>query len=145
MDAGTGATGPTLQDFAGRWTLHRRIEDRLGAQTGTFEGTATLEPDGAGLLYRETGWLSLGGRPAVRGDRGYLWTADGARIAVAFADGRPFHAFDPAAPYPAAEHLCGADLYRVRYAFADWPAWRAVWEVRGPRKDHRLESVYRRA
>jgi hypothetical protein len=61
---------------------------------------------------------------------------------VLFADGRPFHAFDPGAARPEAAHDCPPDLYRVRYDFSDWPDWQAAWEVRGPRKDYRMVSRY---
>lgn len=135
---------PGLADFAGRWSVARRIEDRLARAKGRFDGEAVLAPDGqGGLTYRETGELRLGDGPAFTAERSYLWRGAGGRIVVDFADGRPFHAFDPAAP--AAHHLCIADDYTVRYDFAAWPEWQAEWTVRGPRKDYTMLSVYRRA
>ena len=61
---------------------------------------------------------------------------------VDYADGRPFHEFDPARPRAA--HWCDPDDYRVRYDFTRWPLWRAEWEVRGPRKDYLMMTDYRR-
>ncbi|MCA0272725.1 MAG: DUF6314 family protein [Proteobacteria bacterium] len=135
---------PVLADFAGRWSIGRRIEDRLARAEGRFDGEAVFAPDGhGGLTYRETGELRLGGGPAFTAERSYLWRETDGRIIVDFADGRPFHGFDPAAP--AAHHLCIADDYTVRYVFAGWPEWQAEWTVCGPRKDYTMLSLYRRA
>jgi len=144
-DAEAGASGrqpPRLADFAGRWRVSRIIDDdRMGGQAGTFAGDALFQPrpDGA-LYYAEEGELRLGPGPSFRAMRSYLWRAEGGRIVVDHGDGRPFHSFEPAAP--AAEHLCGADLYVVRYDFAAWPRWRAEWTVRGPRKDYAMVSDF---
>ena len=62
-------------------------------------------------------------------------------IAVFFEDGRPFHWFSDA--QSAASHDCPPDLYAVSYGFGDWPeSWSARWQVSGPRKDYRMESLY---
>lgn len=129
-----------LEDFAGRWRIERRIDDRLGGVTGRFEGVAEFRPVAGGLAYREEGRLCLGPGPGVLAVREYLWREEAGRIVVDHADGRPFHAFDPAEPE--ARHRCDPDDYRVRYDFAAWPEWRAEWTVRGPRKDYTMESVY---
>lgn len=134
-----GAFGPRLADFTGRWRVERQISDRLGPD-GLFEGEAVFAPVPGGLTYHETGTLRLGQGRGFPAERAYFWRADGARIAVDFADGRPFHDFDPAAP--AAYHLCIADGYSVRYDFAGWPAWQAEWTVKGPRKDYTMISRY---
>ncbi|MFT3689274.1 DUF6314 family protein [Paenirhodobacter sp.] len=128
----------TLADFEGEWLIRRQIDDRLAGQVGQFTGRAVLA-DG---VWAESGVLMLGGAqfPAARR---YLWTQQGGRIAVAFADGRPFHDFAPDAPE--ASHWCDPDDYRVRYDFAAWPLWRAEWRVRGPRKNYTMTSDYSRA
>ncbi|WP_413869689.1 DUF6314 family protein [Albidovulum sp.] len=131
-----------LEDFAGRWRVERRIDDRLGGVTGRFEGGAWFRPVPQGLAYREEGRLRLGAGPEVVAVRDYLWREEGGRIVVDHADGRPFHAFDPTAPE--GSHWCDPDDYRVRYDFSRWPEWRAEWTVRGPRKDYRMESIYTR-
>ena len=136
---------PGIQDFAGRWRLERRIADRRAGVEGRFDGAADLTPEGAGLTYAERGQLVLGAGAPMTAERRYRWTqGEGGRIAVAFADGRAFHSFDPAAGAAEAAHWCDPDDYRVRYDFSAWPLWRAVWQVRGPRKDYRMESLYRR-
>lgn len=132
-----------LSAFPGRWTLSRSIDDRLTQQTGRFEGEAAFTPDGEVLIYDERGLLSLGDSPAIVATRRYLWRPDGGRIAVFFADGRPFHSFAPG--IPEAQHRCDPDRYRVTYDFARWPDWTATWDVRGPRKDYRMTSRYRPA
>lgn len=135
---------PALADFAGRWSLSRQIEDRLAGAMGRLEGEAVfLADEGGGLIYRETGQLRLGDGPAFAAERGYLWRSVGGVIVVDFADGLPFHQFDPSGD-TAAQHLCIADDYRVRYDLVRWPDWLAEWNVLGPRKDYRMRSHYRR-
>lgn len=137
---------PELKDFEGRWAVTRRIADHLGGVTGRFDGVAVLTPDGAGLHYEERGTLALGGAAPMAATRTYLWRpAPDGTVAVLFGDGRPFHGFDPAAAAPEATHFCDPDDYAVRYDFGAWPVWHAVWTVRGPRKDYRMESRYSRA
>jgi|GEM_PF-204560 len=137
---GQGGKVPGLGDFAGDWRVTRRIADRAGGQCLRFSGTARFAWQGAALAYAETGLLHLPGRPPMPAERRYLWRAGAGRIIVDHADGRPFHAFDPAAPE--AGHLCPPDTYRVAYRFARWPCWSALWTVTGPRKDYRMLSRF---
>lgn len=127
---------PSLEDFAGDWRVLRRIADRAGGQCLRFEGTARFVPDGAALAYAERGVLRLPGQPPFEAHRRYRWRVEGRRIVVDHGDGRPFHAFDPAAPD--ADHLCPPDTYHVSYRFGRWPRWSALWTVTGPRKDYRM-------
>ena len=138
------------EDFAGAWQISRRIEDSLAGQTGRFEGEAVLTPDRpGGLTYREDGVLTLGAGPPMRATRVYLWSfapAGGdAGVEVRFEDGRPFHAFIPEGQSDGTDHPCGADLYRVRYDFREWPLWEARWRVTGPRKAYEMTSLYHRS
>jgi hypothetical protein len=133
-----------LAALEGRWRLAREIADRRGPPGG-FAGEALFAAGPGGLIYREAGVLRLDGGPPMRAERGYLWRTEGGLVVVDFADGRPFHRFDPARARPEAEHPCGADLYRVAYDFTGWPVWRAVWDVAGPRKAYRMASVWRPA
>lgn len=112
-------------------------------EVGEFSGEAGFrpDPDGAGLICRETGILRFRGAnyPAARGT---LWRfPGGGRIEVRREDGRPFHEF--ADRDPQAVHLCGDDRYRVRYEFGD-DRWTSVWEVEGPNKDYRMTTTYSR-
>ena len=143
-----------LGAFAGGWHIARRIEDARGPD-GSFAGQALFTPDAAGLTYTETGILRLGDT-AFQADRRYLWRPDPppeavpdtaapapARIAVLFADGRPFHSFD-LGPTASAHHGCDPDSYAVTYDFTDWPCWTSRWQVTGPRKDYVMTTQYRR-
>ena len=119
-------------ELIGRWSVERRLLDRLTGTTGRFEGVATFTPDGR---WSEEGTLAFG---AYRGPaRRELRIADGM---VWFSDGRAFHPFDLSAPV---EHVCGEDRYVGEYRLAA-DVLEVVWLVTGPHKDQRIESVYRR-
>ena len=134
----------SLAGFEGRWVLRRHIDDRLGGQPGTFEGHADFRETQGGLSYREEGWLTLGSSTPLFASRDYRWREEEGRIVVDYADGRPFHGFDPAEG--AAFHACDPDSYRVTYDFSDWPdAWQSDWAVAGPRKDYVMATHYLRA
>lgn len=134
----------SLQGFEGLWQLTRQIDDHRAGLTGRFEGNAHWRPDGSGLRQVESGTLCYGSGAPMRGSRAYLWRAEAGGIAVAFEDGRPFHWFS--ATCLAATHDCPPDRYEVTYHFTQWPArWSTVWQVSGPRKDYRMESVFERA
>lgn len=134
---------PALSDFKGSWQIARRIEDRLSGQPGHFTGRARFDTDGTCLRYREEGLLTLGAAPPLAATREYIWRQEGGLIVIDHGDGSAFHRFDPADPR--AEHHCAPDHYLVRYSFGRWPNWRAEWQVKGPRKDYRMISDYRRA
>lgn len=131
-----------LGDFAGLWRIERTIDDRRAALQGRLTGRASLLPQGDRLLYREEGMLTLGGGQPVTATRDYIWSQADGRIVVSFADGRPFHDFDPGAA--AARHFCAPDTYAVHYDFTRWPDWQTVWEVSGPRKNYRMQTWYSR-
>lgn len=131
-----------LGDFAGLWRLTRHVAHDDGARA-SFEGRATLAPDGAGLRHVERGRLSLPGRPPMTATRTYLWRPAPEGVAVLFEDGRPFHVIDLSTPRPEAIHPCGADVYRVAYDLTAWPEWSAAWRVDGPR--HAYAMVTRHA
>ena len=135
---------PGASDFVGEWQVGRVITDRLGLSSGVFQGIARLEPRPGGLGYAEEGVLRLGSGAVLRAGRSYLWDFEAGVVRVRFDDGRAFHDFVPEGQGAGTDHLCGADLYRVRYDFRAFPVWTAAWEVRGPRKDHALVTTYRR-
>lgn len=132
-----------LGDFVGEYDVSRVIDDvRAGAQS-RFEGQARVTPDDDGATYRETGALIVNG-DRFQAERTYLWRPIGARITVLFADGAPFHDFDPVQGGDATEHLCGQDLYRGGYDFSQWSRWAVTWDVSGPRKEYRSVTWYMR-
>ena len=133
---------PQLADFKGDWQITRLIEETGGGARA--EGMARFRPDGSGALrVEESGTLTLAAGTVLRFERAYLWAqGPGGLIRTAFADGRPFHEFDPALARPQARHDCAPDTYDVAYDFSRWPDWTAVWRVTGPRKDYQMRTEY---
>jgi len=136
-----GAMQRSLDDFLGRFSVERRIEDRRAGAQSWFEGRAEITAQDDGALYLEKGDLILGAQ-RFTAERSYLWRPAGARIEVLFDDGRPFHDFDPVSGGQATEHLCGDDVYRGGYDFREWSCWSVTWEVSGPRKDYASVTWY---
>ena len=128
-----------LSDFAGDWVIDRTIVHADGSEA-RFTGEAAFQENGSGGLdYTEDGVLTLPNGQAMRATRAYRWEAD---LSVHFDDERPFHQVP--ASGGTAIHLCAPDTYRVTYDFQNWPSWKAVWEVTGPKKDYRMTSTYTR-
>lgn len=134
-----------LAEFAGLWLIEREITDHRGGPSGRLHGTCEFVREDAGLRLFERGVLEMAGLAPMQAERSYLWRADADGIAVEFADGRFFHAFDPRGAQTEAGHDCAPDRYDVAYDFADWPQWVATWRVIGPRKDYTSVTHYRRA
>ncbi|SFQ26414.1 hypothetical protein SAMN05421853_103114 [Roseivivax halotolerans] len=134
-----------LFDFEGCWRFRRKILDRTLGQLSQGQGSVNLVRDGEGLIYDEEITLSLPGQKPITGTRRYLWTAHPRGVEIFFDDGRPFHLMDLSEPQPSDLHDCAPDRYQVIYDLADWPVWGAVWEVRGPRKDYRMDTLFVRA
>jgi hypothetical protein len=129
----------------GTWLLTRALEDRRLGGRGALDGSAVFAAEGGGLIYRETGVLRLGGE-AFEASRVYRYRFPRPHCAeVVFEDGSRFHMLDFSGGRCAAEHRCGADLYRGRFRVAGPGEWHARWQVSGPRKDQILESRYLRA
>jgi hypothetical protein len=96
---------------------------------------------GQGAYVEETA-LTLPDRTVLNGTRTYLWTEVEGGIDVRFDDGRPFHTIRFTAP--ADNHWCDPDTYTVTYDFDAFPNWTSVWAVKGPRKDYRMVTRYRK-
>ncbi|MBU2888725.1 DUF6314 family protein [Celeribacter halophilus] len=135
-----------LENFTGLWSMAREIDDRRTGQRATLTGTCRFIMDETGALRQdERGVLHMPeAAQSFEAERRYLWRADAEGIAVFFEDGRFFHAFDPNAPAPHADHACAPDAYSVRYTFSNWPDWSATWRVTGPRKDYVSVTRYSR-
>jgi hypothetical protein len=124
----------------GRWSIERVIND----SEGRFIGDAVFDLDrSGGAVWREAGRLVIDGfdGPASRTlhlapDRG-AWQ-------VRFDDGRPFHSLDLSTGRWEAEHLCGPDLYRGRFAVLDHDRMTIRWRVIGPDRDDVIATGYRR-
>ena len=134
-------TGPaSLWAFAGTWTLSRRIVHADGEED-RFEGQAVFARSGPKLIQDETGVLET---PSGRfsATRRYIWAEQGGRLEISFDDMRPFHTIPLGEAWPRTIHLCDPDRYHVAYDFSDWPRWRTVWTVEGPRKAYVMESTF---
>lgn len=134
----------SLEDFAGDWRFLRRVTDAQGQIAARVAGQVRFGPDAEGLICDESGEMSVPGAPPLRAERRTLWRLEPGRIVVRFADGRPFHSFDPAVTRPEASHGCAPDVYRVVYDFGHWPDWQAIWRVTGPRKNYVMTTDYAR-
>jgi hypothetical protein len=134
-------TGPaSLWAFQGEWTLDRTITHADGHRD-RMTGSARFHASGARLVQDETGWLEANGA-RLQATRRYIWAETDGRLDVYFSDMRPFHTIPLGAEAPETVHLCPPDLYQVAYDFADWPVWRTVWQVDGPRKAYRMQSTF---
>ncbi|BEP12347.1 DUF6314 family protein [Acidothermaceae bacterium B102] len=119
----------TPDGLVGEWRLQRRVVDRRLSSYGRVAGTLVIEPDGAGLVWREQGSWTMAGRSRPF-TRTYL-LADGWML---FDDGRPFH---PWTPGEWVVHPCGEDSYRG-LVDVEPARIRTLWDVTGPAKDQRL-------
>jgi hypothetical protein len=138
---------PQLSDFEGEWRISRTIDDRRTSLTGALEGTARLQPGGyeGGMIYREEGQLDYGDGNSMEATRIYLWQDHDKGISVHFQDGGDFHVIELDRFMPDAQHYCDPDMYHVSYNFTNWPkTWSSVWRVQGPKKDYRMETIFKR-
>ena len=138
----TAAIKVSLRSFVGTWRVSRTILDHGAGPDGRFVGTAIFSDAQDGLIYNETGELTLDGLAPFKAERRYLWRSTESVIAVSFADGRPFHSFDP--DMPEATHWCDPDTYHVTYDFSAWPVWTSIWDVQGPKKAYQMVTSYER-
>ncbi len=135
------APGPSsLWSFAGAWALERVIRHGDG-RTDRLSGTCRFTRSGPRLLQDEDGWLETAeGR--FQATRRYIRAEAGGRLDVHFDDMRPFHSIPLGEERPETVHLCPPDRYQVAYEFSDWPVWRTIWTVEGPRKSYQMESRF---
>lgn len=132
------------EDFRGTWGMLRQITDRLGVMDGQLTGQAVFAGVAGRLRYDETGTLTLVSGAQMEATRCYEWVFDQNDVRVFFEDGTAFHSFCLTGTAHGTPHLCGEDLYKVTYDFADWPVWTATWTVAGPRKDYTSVTRYTR-
>lgn len=134
-------TGPaSLWSFTGTWTLSRIITHAAG-EADRFDGQANFTRAGPRLIQDETGVLTTRAG-SFNATRRYVWAERAGRLEVSFDDMRPFHAIPLGELRPETVHLCDPDRYHVAYDFSDWPRWRSVWTVEGPRKDYVMDSTF---
>ena len=134
----------SLAALEGRWSMAREIVHEDGRRD-VFQGESVFQRSGRRLVQNEAGVLTPArGGPAMKATRRYVWSAEGARVDVAFEDMRPFHSVPLGVEAYETTYLCPPDRYQVSYDFRDFPKWTAVWHVEGPRKSYRMETRYAR-
>ena len=131
-------TDRVLADFAGDWMIERTISPKSGP-VARFDGMARWAPSAQGLDYTEQGTLHVEGAAPMQAERAYIWRPD---LSVYFDDGRFFHKVPTQGGRT--QHFCDPDTYSGAYDFSDWPQFTVSWDVRGPRKDYRMISLFRR-
>jgi hypothetical protein len=117
-----------------------------------MRGTATFRRLERGwMAYREEGRLTLPGEETFDAFRDYLYDRAPEGFAVFFPETPPrlFHEIRlykdaTGALLGAADHLCGRDRYATRYAFRPDGSFVVQHDVRGPRKDYAITTVYAR-
>lgn len=130
----------SLWALAGNWTLSREISHEDG-RVDRLEGACTFKRSGPRLIQDEQGTL-VTADGQFEATRRYIWREEGGRLDVFFADMRPFHSIPQNIDRPETTYLCPPDRYQVSYDFSQWPEWKSVWRVEGPRKDYTMTNVY---
>jgi len=150
-----GAHSPAeevFQHLGGKWDVVRHFE---GSYRGVFSGEATLihrREDTATYHYEESGELVDGAGHAFAARQRYRYRLSGDGLQVLKCEGSEWELmhkldFSREGRLALAEHvhLCGEDHYAVRYRVDLEGGWELDYEVRGPKKDYRIRSVYTRA
>ena len=133
-----GLSVRSLLDFEGVWNVQRQITPKSGPPA-VFAGKAVWSSENGGLSYKEQGLMTLEGHPPMQAERRYFWDAD---LRVFFDDCRYFHSIPREGGV--ARHWCDPDSYTITYDFGDWPKFRVLWHVAGPRKDYTAVTQYTR-
>lgn len=145
----TDTSGPAVfAALTGRWRLSREFAPGIGTMTGV----ARFSPVRDGVLhYREDGRITFGGGRTGDAYREYHYLLDpDGTIRVCFVEpgtfGRTLHALnlDGTVAEAVDTHLCGADTYVGRYAFALPGRFTVDMDVRGPAKDYATHTVFER-
>ncbi|MGO1118095.1 DUF6314 family protein [Rhodovibrionaceae bacterium A322] len=135
-----------LQEYlAGDWRFTRQVEDDLHGASGHIIGQALWRREQEGLAYSEQGVFQRPGQGDLPCSQSYLYHLPGPAVAeVCFPDGRYFHDLDLRSGSWRAEHLCVEDFYSGSFQVLSADSWRMVWQIKGPRKDARLTTLFTR-
>jgi hypothetical protein len=142
--SGGARVTPDLAEYLlGRWDVERTMSE--GGDEGGFAGVAEFSraADADRLTWDEHGRMRWRGND-LEARRRLELVREGAAWEVRFDDGRPFHPLDLSTGVCSAVHPCGEDHYEGEYRVVDDDAFEVAWRVRGPRKDQRILSRYRR-
>jgi hypothetical protein len=136
------------EDFIGRWTLSRKVFDRerrlIGGMWGRvlFEKVADTE-----LIYRESVWNISGESSQFLARQTYLYRFKEKEIEI-YLTGKeedvPFLTLPHGKTVVDGHYLCKPDLYALRWVWVNSHLFYTRFSVKGVRKDHTLETVFRR-
>lgn len=134
--------------FIGGWRMERRIDDRRAGRAGAAVGEAVIADigDAATAICTEALTIDYGGQ-RFAGEQTMHWRFDDADGPTLFSrDGRLLVTLrfrqDGGRARASFSHDCGEDLYEGVAEIGDESSWRLVWNVRGPRKDYTLDTLY---
>lgn len=141
-----------LSFLQGSWELDRRIDDGYSGIEGRFVGRGVFEAGrliggggvGGRLVYREKGVLSFGSHRGEASRQLEYVSLGGGRVAVLFADGRPFVELDLVNGSGRATHDCGADRYEITLSVLSDDLLEEHWAVEGPKKAYTALTTLRR-
>jgi len=74
----------------------------------------------------------------------YRFAEEDNNLCKYFADGRLFYVLDIQGNKAYGEHLCGLDLYQAEYSFIDEENFLLEYKTKGPNKDYKIFTMYKR-
>ena len=135
-----------FEGLLGDWSLEREIPGR-----GRMKGRARFTLlDAETALYEESGELCLEGGQTLHSRQSYVYEKREDGFAVRFAETRElFHVMRFGASgddlVAKASHLCVNDRYLSEYTVRADGSFEVRHQVRGPRKDYVIRTLYRRS
>jgi len=132
----------------GKWALKRSTHG-----FGEMQGIAVFSPfidQNPALLYREEGVFLTPQEDRFDFYREYIYFFVDGKIDVYFASEKKkqdlFVSLNPASTHCSAtgSHLCKEDLYLATYRFLDDNTFTLHYDIKGPKKDLIIETVFKR-
>jgi hypothetical protein len=131
--------------LTGSWQFDRSLLDQCRSVSGTVNGRAHFVPSRRSLLYEEHGMLTFGAHHGPAEQRlKFELPSENWRASVRFCDGRTFHELDLSQGEAAVSYACDPDLYEGRFVAMSANQWQSAWNVKGPRKDQEIVTLYTR-
>jgi hypothetical protein len=142
----------TLRFLLGTWRVQRLIDDHRSGDRGSFEGTAAMVLETSGrdalsdecALYSEVGELRWGSYSGAATRLLRYVGSSNERVAVNFADGRPFTDLDLSSGFWSGEHLCRSDRYEFETLVRSSQLIEERWRVSGPAKNYDVVTTLTR-
>lgn len=136
------------QELAGQWTLSRKVFDRERKLVGGMWGTVMFEEiDENQLLYQETVWNISGESTRFLARQTYLYLFNEEGIEI-HRHGKkqdiPFLTLPHGKKVVDGHYSCKPDLYALRWVWVNAHLFYTRFSVKGIRKDHTLETIFRR-